>query len=254
MICMLDTIDWPVAFLGAIKAGVVPVAVNTLLKPQDYLYMLRDSRVRVLFLSQALAAGKTALLLDFGHLDFISSAGLRVLVMIGKRLSAGRGTMALCGMNPSVRKIFDVSGFANLFPIHADAASAVQALAVGARAAQVSGFASDLIGGKEVERPPERGKLGDRADRASLAADAQLPAAGSGFAGFTLAQNVATRQAVDEALGCALAAGGTILKQAQEVFWGGYSGYFADPDGFAWEVAWNPHFTLTTSGLVELPE
>jgi len=55
MICMLDTIDWPVAFLGAIKAGVVPVAVNTLLKPQDYLYMLRDSRVRVLFLSQALA-------------------------------------------------------------------------------------------------------------------------------------------------------------------------------------------------------
>ena len=56
------------------------------------------------------------------------------------------------------------------------------------------------------------------------------------------------------ALGRALEAGGTILKPAQDVFWGGYSGYFADPDGFAWEVAWNPHFTLTTSGLVELPE
>jgi benzoate-CoA ligase len=54
MVCMLDTIDWPVAFLGAIKAGVVPVAVNTLLKPQDYEYMLRDSRARVLFVSQAL--------------------------------------------------------------------------------------------------------------------------------------------------------------------------------------------------------
>ncbi len=54
MICMLDTIDWPVAFLGAIKAGVVPVAVNTLLKPQDYEYMLRDSRARALFVSQAL--------------------------------------------------------------------------------------------------------------------------------------------------------------------------------------------------------
>ncbi|MCL4702632.1 MAG: benzoate-CoA ligase family protein [Burkholderiaceae bacterium] len=54
MICMLDTTDWPVAFLGAIKAGVVPVAVNTLLKPQDYEYMLRDSRARVLFVSQAL--------------------------------------------------------------------------------------------------------------------------------------------------------------------------------------------------------
>lgn len=48
------TIDWPVAFLGSIKAGVVPVAVNTLLKPQDYDYMLRDSRARVLFVSQAL--------------------------------------------------------------------------------------------------------------------------------------------------------------------------------------------------------
>jgi len=54
MVCMLDTIDWPVAFLGAIKAGVVPVAVNTLLKSQDYDYMLRDSRARVLFVSQAL--------------------------------------------------------------------------------------------------------------------------------------------------------------------------------------------------------
>ena len=54
MLCMLDTIDWPVAFLGAIKAGVVPVAANTLLKPQDYEYMLRDSRARVLFVSQAL--------------------------------------------------------------------------------------------------------------------------------------------------------------------------------------------------------
>ncbi|HLS57680.1 MAG TPA: benzoate-CoA ligase family protein [Zeimonas sp.] len=54
MLCMLDTIDWPVAFLGAIKAGVVPVAVNTLLKPQDYEYMLRDSRARALFVSAAL--------------------------------------------------------------------------------------------------------------------------------------------------------------------------------------------------------
>ncbi len=54
MICMLDTVDWPVAFLGAIKAGVVPVAVNTLLRPQDYDYMLRDSRAKVLFVSAAL--------------------------------------------------------------------------------------------------------------------------------------------------------------------------------------------------------
>jgi len=54
LLCMLDTIDWPVAFLGSIKAGVVPVAVNTLLRPHDYDYMLRDSRAAALFVSQAL--------------------------------------------------------------------------------------------------------------------------------------------------------------------------------------------------------
>ncbi|MDT3685548.1 MAG: benzoate-CoA ligase family protein [Pseudorhodoplanes sp.] len=54
MLCLLDTIDWPTAFLGAIKAGVIPVAVNTLLTEQDYLFMLTDSRARVLVVSQAL--------------------------------------------------------------------------------------------------------------------------------------------------------------------------------------------------------
>lgn len=90
--------------------------------------------------------------------------------------------------------------------------------------------------------------------RESLAEDAQQPPPGSGFAGFTLAQNVASKEAVRAALEKAQAAGGTILKPAQDVFWGGYSGYFADPDGFAWEVAWNPHFTLTESGQVVLPD
>ena len=55
-IAMLDTIDWPVAFLGAIKAGAVPVAANTLLKGADYRYMIDDSRARVLFVSDALLA------------------------------------------------------------------------------------------------------------------------------------------------------------------------------------------------------
>jgi benzoate-CoA ligase len=54
LLCMLDTIDWPVAFLGAIKAGIVPVAVNTMLRPQDYEYMLRDSRAAALLVSHAL--------------------------------------------------------------------------------------------------------------------------------------------------------------------------------------------------------
>lgn len=54
VLCMLDTIDWPVAFLGSIKAGIVPVAINTMLRPQDYEYMLRDSRAGALLVSQAL--------------------------------------------------------------------------------------------------------------------------------------------------------------------------------------------------------
>ena len=48
-------------------------------------------------------------------------------------------------------------------------------------------------------------------------------------------------------------AGGRIVKPAQGVFWGGHSGYFADPDGHLWEVAWNPFFTLTEEGALELP-
>jgi hypothetical protein len=87
-----------------------------------------------------------------------------------------------------------------------------------------------------------------------LAKDARVPPEGSGFGGATLAQNVATRAEVDAALATAKAAGATILKPAEEAFWGGYSGYFADPDGHPWEVAHNPHWTLDVAGRVELPE
>jgi catechol 2,3-dioxygenase-like lactoylglutathione lyase family enzyme len=80
--------------------------------------------------------------------------------------------------------------------------------------------------------------------RDELAKDAQVPAEGSGFHGFALAHNVASRALVDETLAQAVSAGAKLLKPAQDAFWGGYSGYFADPDGFAWEVAWNPHFTI----------
>ena len=80
--------------------------------------------------------------------------------------------------------------------------------------------------------------------RDKLAEDATVPAAGSGFAGITLAHNVGSPEAVDRTLEEAVAAGATLVKPGQEVFWGGYSGYFSDPDGFLWEVAWNPHFSV----------
>jgi catechol 2,3-dioxygenase-like lactoylglutathione lyase family enzyme len=75
-----------------------------------------------------------------------------------------------------------------------------------------------------------------------LAEDATVPPEGSGFRGFTLAHNVDSTEAVDRVLDEAEAAGATVVKPGQETFWGGYSGYFSDPDGFLWEVAWNPHF------------
>jgi catechol 2,3-dioxygenase-like lactoylglutathione lyase family enzyme len=86
-----------------------------------------------------------------------------------------------------------------------------------------------------------------------LAEDATVEAARSGFRGATLAQNVREKSEVAEVLKIAEAAGGRIVKRAQDVFWGGHSGYFADPDGHLWEVAWNPHFKLNERGEVELP-
>jgi uncharacterized protein len=89
--------------------------------------------------------------------------------------------------------------------------------------------------------------------RVTLAEDATVEAAGDGFKGFTLAQNVRTKAEVARVLETAKVAGGKIVKPAQDVFWGGHSGYFADVDGNLWEVAWNPHFKLSAQGEVELP-
>ena len=76
----------------------------------------------------------------------------------------------------------------------------------------------------------------------ALAEDATVNATGSGFRGITLAHVVSSKEAVRDVLKQAVKSGGKLIKQAQDVFWGGYSGYFADPDGHLWEVAWNPHF------------
>jgi uncharacterized protein len=70
-----------------------------------------------------------------------------------------------------------------------------------------------------------------------LAEDANVPADGNGFRGVTLAHNVRSEQRVEEVLAEAERAGGTIVKAAQRTSWGGYGGYFADPEGYLWEVA-----------------
>jgi uncharacterized protein len=76
----------------------------------------------------------------------------------------------------------------------------------------------------------------------ALAEDAGVPADGDGFRGFTLAHNVASEAEVDKAMTLAVNAGARLVKSPQKVFWGGYSGYFKDPDGYLWEVAHNPLF------------
>ncbi len=80
--------------------------------------------------------------------------------------------------------------------------------------------------------------------RGALAADARVTSDGAGFPGFTLAHNVRSREEVDAVLKQAAESGAEIAKPAQDTDWGGYSGYFADPDGYLWEVAWNPHFWI----------
>jgi catechol 2,3-dioxygenase-like lactoylglutathione lyase family enzyme len=79
--------------------------------------------------------------------------------------------------------------------------------------------------------------------RASLAHDSGLAISGS--TGFALAHNVASRGEVDDVMAQAKAGGARIVKPAQKTFWGGYAGYFQDPDGHLWEVAWNPGFLPT---------
>jgi uncharacterized protein len=88
--------------------------------------------------------------------------------------------------------------------------------------------------------------------REALAEDACVDAKGGGFSGVTLAYNVRAKDEVPAFLAIAEAAGGKILKPAQDVFWGGHSGYFADPDGHMWEVAWNPFSTLNDRGELAL--
>jgi len=90
--------------------------------------------------------------------------------------------------------------------------------------------------------------------RPALAEDSGLPdTPAPRFSGITLAYNVRSRDEVADVLETAVEAGGTLLKPARDVFWGGHSGYFADPDGHTWEVAWNPFWPLDADGAVRLP-
>jgi uncharacterized glyoxalase superfamily protein PhnB len=86
-----------------------------------------------------------------------------------------------------------------------------------------------------------------------LAEDAQVPSEDAGFRGVTLAHNVRRKEEVAEVLNQAAAAGAVITKPAQDTFWGGHAGYFADLDGHLWEVVWNPFLPMADDGRILLP-
>lgn len=87
-----------------------------------------------------------------------------------------------------------------------------------------------------------------------LAKDAKIGSFSQGIRATTLAYNTVNKEDVDAVLAHAEEAGAKIIKKAEDVFWGGYSGYFADPDGQLWEVAWNPHWPLLNDGTLQVPD
>ncbi len=111
-------------------------------------------------------------------------------------------------------------------------------------------FYEDGLGLPRMESPPEvafftlDGTWLALYGRDALAADATVSPDGSGFESFALAHNVESDAQVDAVIREAVIAGATLVKKPGKVFWGGYSGYFKDPDGHLWEVAHNPFFQV----------
>ena len=91
-------------------------------------------------------------------------------------------------------------------------------------------------------------------DRKEQIQDAKAGTLWDGNGGIVVAQNVASEAEVDAVLAKAKSAGARILKPGTKTFWGGYNGYFADPDGHLWEIAHNPHWQLDGDGQLVLPE
>ena len=87
-----------------------------------------------------------------------------------------------------------------------------------------------------------------------MAKDANMSPSGSRSSGFAIAFNTRSKGDVDAVLAEVVSCGAEIVTPAHETFWGGYSGYFRDPDGPLWEVAWNPDFALDGNGAVQLPD
>ena len=131
----------------------------------------------------------------------------------------------------------------------------VSLITLGVSDMQVSADYYRALGWKEVESPDGViafdliGQTLGLYPKAALADELGIAVSEiGGFSGLTLAHNVREKSDVAPLLVAAEAAGAKILKPAQDVFWGGHHGYFADPDGHVWEIAWNPFAPLSPEG------
>jgi uncharacterized protein len=117
---------------------------------------------------------------------------------------------------------------------------------------EVLGFKAGRASEETVTFFPAGGVVLALYGRAALAEDATVTDSKPGFSGVALAHNARSEAEVEAVLTEAVAAGAKLIKSARKAFWGGYSGYFTDPDGHLWEVAYNPYFRLDEAGRVAL--
>lgn len=120
-------------------------------------------------------------------------------------------------------------------------------------------FYERVLGWKAAPSPPEiaffdlNGVVFSLYQHDDLAKDMQsVPGDVSIYQGFALAHNVQCKEDVDSIFALLKKNGATIVKEPQEAFWGGYSGYFSDPDGHKWEVAFNPYWTIQKDGRISM--
>jgi catechol 2,3-dioxygenase-like lactoylglutathione lyase family enzyme len=114
------------------------------------------------------------------------------------------------------------------------------------------GWRGHKTSSKDIAFFPVNGFVFGLFPRAELAKDVGILDDGSGFRGVTLAYNARSKAEVDTVIADAERAGGRIVKKPHDTFWGGYSGYFADPDSHLWEVAFNPHWNIRHDGTVDM--
>ncbi len=136
----------------------------------------------------------------------------------------------------------------------------ISLLTLGVKDVQLAAVFYERLGLKRVNFDSEEVAFFDMGGTAlglfgwdALAKDANVPSEGTGFRGQSVGWNRPSEAEVDQDIKRFVEAGGTLVKAAEHVFWGGYSGYVADPDGHLWEIAYNPVWTLRDNGAMDLP-